>query len=97
MCDWKPTPNGQAWIKPIVAIKDNSIYLVKNSLKAMSEELNYDLATIGNLANGKGKKGHVLNSKKLGGKFTFYYLDSEDWEKDKNTYNDPQGLIINNI
>lgn len=92
-CNWKPTPNGQAWVKPIIAIKDEEIYIIKNSLSDLSKELNYDLATIGNLANGKGKNGHTLNSKKLGGKFTFYYLNSEDWEKDKSRYNDPQGLL----
>lgn len=96
LCNWKPLPNGQLQKKPIVAIKENEVYEVAESLQDIAKKMDYDMTTIGKLSNGVGsrnKNSRFTNSKKMGGKIGFYYLNSEEWERDKHLYGDPNKVL----
>lgn len=80
--------------RKVVFIKEEEINGVFSSCNETSRQLNYAQRDVSNLCLGKGKCNnvHFVNSRKYG-YIGFYYLDSEDWERDKHLYLDPYGLL----
>lgn len=71
-------------------IVENVFFGTYNASKSLGFSSN---SRICELCKGDSKYGHFSVSSKLGGYVGFYYLDSEDWERDKHLYTDDKGLL----
>lgn len=89
--------NGSKTVKAVVAIKDNRVIGRYDSVVLCSQFFNYGERIIGTLCRGErgtsDGKLHFIDSQKMGGRFGFYYLDSEDWRRDKHLYKDDKGVL----
>lgn len=73
---------------------ENVFLGVNNTSKSLGFSSN---SRICELCKGDSKYGHFSVSSKLGGLVGFYYLDSEDWERDKHLYADDKSLLKDHI
>lgn len=91
--------NGENTGKQVVMVRENVIVGIYNSTTKCEKKINYPNRTIAKLCRGEGLSSspHFSNSKKLGGYVGFYYLDSEDWERDKHLYADDKGILKDHI
>lgn len=87
--------NGKNSGKQVIMLREDMVVSIYKSTADCEKEINYPNRTIAKLCRGEGitSKPHFSNSLKLGGLVGFYYLDSEDWERDKHSYADDKGLL----
>lgn len=89
--------NGSKTVKAVVVIKDNRVIGRYDSVVLCSQFFNYGERIIATLCRGErgtsDGKLHFIDSQKMGGRFGFYYLDSEDWRRDKHLYKDDKGVL----
>lgn len=75
-------------------IIENVFFGTYNASKSLGFSSN---SRVCELCKGDSKYGHFSDSQKLGGYVGFYYLDSEDWERDKHLYADDKGILKDHI
>lgn len=73
----------------VVMIKEGVVFHTAKSVREMSEFCNFSKSSIASLARGGGlrkeKPSHFVKSKTLG-LVGFYYVNSENWQRDKHKY-----------
>lgn len=81
-------------LNKVIMVREGMVERVFLGVGKTTRELGFSSKSrVCELCKGHGRQGHFSNSKKLGGYVGFYYLDSEDWERDKHLYADDKGLL----